>query len=296
MNRRDIPLIGMIESGQEELRREGVVAMRFRESLTRDPSRLTPHYHHFFQVSLFCGRGRLMHDFRETEVEGDALFFLSPGQVHTMHPDEGTDGTVISFTREFFGEESAMLFDLPFFYAIHRQPWVRLEPAQGPSFRELFHEVQAEYDHAEPGANEVIRSLLRILFVRATRLYDTAGNSGSGQRGNKLVREFHQSVERHFRDWQTLEPYARELAISVNHLNDVIRETTGQSAGEHIRARRLLDAKRLLLHSEWTVSEIGYHLGFKDPSYFSRFFRRYEMATPAEFRNTIREKYQRPGR
>ena len=295
MNRRDIPLIGMIESGQEELRREGVVSMRFRESLSKDPSRLTPHYHHFFQVSLFCGSGWLMHDFRETRIGSDAVFFLSPGQVHTMHPDDGTDGTVISFTREFFGEEAAMLFDLPFFYATHRQPWIGLDPAQSPSFRELFREVQSEYDRAETGANEVIRSLLRILFVRASRLYNTAETSGSGQRGNKLVRDFHQSVELHFRDWQTLEPYARALAISVNHLNDVIRETTGKSAGEHIRARRLLDAKRLLLHSEWSVSEIGYHLGFRDPSYFSRFFRRYEMATPAEFRSAIREEYQKPG-
>ena len=60
---------------------------------------------------------------------------------------------------------------------------------------------------------------------------------------------------------------------------------------EVIRQRRLLDAKRLLSHSEMSVSEIGYHLGFEDPSYFSRFFRRYERCAPAEFREQIREKY-----
>lgn len=295
MKRRDIPLIGMIESSREELRREGFVAIRFRESLSKDPSRLIPHYHHFFQVSLFCGGGRLMHDFRETAIEGAALFFLSPGEVHTMHPDEGTDGWVISFTPEFFGVESTRLFELPFFYATGGRPWIGLDEGQCGSFQELFSEVQTEFDRAEPGASEVIRALLRILFVRAARLYDMVGAGDSSSRGNALVRDFHQLVERHFRDWQTLEPYARELAISVNHLNDVIRETTGTPAGEHIRARRLLDAKRLLLHSEWSVSEIGYHLGFKDPSYFSRFFRRYASTTPAEFRSSIREKYQKPG-
>ncbi|HEY1121221.1 MAG TPA: helix-turn-helix domain-containing protein, partial [Haloferula sp.] len=58
---------------------------------------------------------------------------------------------------------------------------------------------------------------------------------------------------------------------------------------------RLLDAKRLLLYSELSVAEIGYRLGFKDPSYFGRFFRRYESRTPAEFRDEIREKYQKDG-
>lgn len=296
MNRRDIPLLGMSENGREDLRRDGFVAMRFSASSAQDPTRLSPHYHHFFQVSLLSGPGRLMHDFRETDVTGDSLFFLSPGQVHTMQPEPGTDGTVISFTREFFDGPSGMLFDLPFFYATHTLPWILLDDSVGLPFRRVFREMQQEFDRAEPGASEVLRSLLRILFVRATRLYAVDSGIGGGQPRNALVRQFHQSVEEHFLAWQTLEPYARQLGISVNHLNDVIRETTGKSAGDHLRARRLLDAKRLLLYSELSVSEIGYHLGFTDPSYFSRFFRRYEMATPAEFRRTIREKYQKPGR
>jgi AraC-like DNA-binding protein len=268
--------------------------MRFSESFAKDPSRLHPHYHDFFQVSLLSGPGRLMHDFRETDVTGETLFFLSPGQVHTMHPEPGTDGTIISFTREFFDGPAGMLFDLPFFYATHTLPWILLDASENRPFHEIFREMQDEFDQAKPGANEILRSLLRILFVRATRLYGADTVDGR-QRSNALVRRFHQSVEQHFQEWQTLEPYARELGISVNHLNDVIRETTGVPAGEHIRGRRLLDAKRLLLYSELSVSEIGYHLGFRDPSYFSRFFRRYEAATPAEFRGTIREKYQKRG-
>jgi len=80
--------------------------------------------------------------------------------------------------------------------------------------------------------------------------------------------------------------------VGVNHLKDVVCAATGRAAGEHIRLRRLLAAKRQLLHSELTVSEIGFKLGFKDPSYFSRFFRRYEKLTPAVFRTRSREKYQ----
>jgi AraC-like DNA-binding protein len=109
--------------------------------------------------------------------------------------------------------------------------------------------------------------------------------------GSRLVRQFHISVERHFHEELTLADYARELGVTANHLNDVVRRETKQSAGSLIRRRRLLDAKRLLSHSTLSVSEVGYGLGFQDPSYFSRFFRKSTGLAPAAFRDAIREKY-----
>lgn len=295
MNRRTIPAIGMIDHGQEHLRREGFVALPLAESMVIDPQRGRPHYHDFFQVTILTGTGRLMHDFRETEISGTTLFFLSPGQVHTAGPSRETIATVISFTREFFNaqaEDTGFLAELPFFFATDTMPWLSLLPEEATRARAIFAEIQSEFDAAEPGASEIIRSLLRILFVRASRWYVRAHPASHTTRSSVLVREFQMAIEQHVHEWQALEPYARKLGVTVNHLNDVMRGETGQAAGEHIRLRRLLDAKRLLLHSDLSVSEIGYRLGFKDPSYFSRFFRRYEESTPAEFREQIREKYQ----
>jgi AraC-like DNA-binding protein len=298
MNRRAIPLIGMISYGEESLRAEGFVAMPLGDSFKIDPKRLRPHYHDFFQVTLLLGKGRLMHDFRETEMAGAALFFLSPGQVHTIVPDD-MHGTIVSFTREFLepgGDHAAsFLLDLPFFFASGALPWLTLTAAQAEEVAELFRELQQEFDEAKAGAGEVFRSLLRILFVRAARWQAVESPAAEGSRAAVLVRRFQQEIERHHHDWKTLEPFARQLGVTVNYLNDVVREETGQAAGEHVRLRRLLDAKRLLLHSTLSVSEIGYQLGFADPSYFSRFFRRYENVTPAEFRSQIREKYQKAG-
>lgn len=292
MNRREIPLIEMIDYGEEHLRREGFVVMPFDDSFKKDPQRMNPHYHDFFQVSLLTGPGRLMHDFRETDVAGDTLFFLSPGQVHTVRPDLGTGGTIVSFTREFLDDPSGKLLELPFYFATNGVPWISVDPRNSATVRAIFQEMQEEFDSAKPGAAEILRALLHILFVKAGRWYGGEEEPVRGRRGHVIVRKFHQEVERHFQEWQTLEPYAALLGVSVNHLNDVVKDTTGSSAGEHIRLRRLLDSKRLLLYSELSVSEIGYHLAFKDPSYFSRFFRRYERMTPAEFRSRIREKYQ----
>lgn len=297
MNRRTVPLIGMHSYGEQRLRDEGFVAIPLLESFSHDPQRLRPHYHDFFQTSLLIGKTRLMHDFRETEVSGVSLFFLSPGQVHTIDPSPGIKGTIISFTREFIdpagGDASGFLSDLPFFFAADSPPWLRLTKKNTGWVEEAFRQMQEEFDQNLEGAGEVFRSLLRVLFVRAARWHSAESPVTKGSKATVLVRRFQQEVERHHSDWRTLDAYAKELGVSVNHLNDVVSEETGQAAGEHIRLRRLLDAKRLLLHSTLSVSEVGYRLGFEDPSYFSRFFRRYEDVTPAEFRKQIREKYQK---
>ena len=299
MKREAIPAVGLGDYQGSELRAEGFVAVPYNESRAWNPTLLTPHYHDFFQVSLILGDALLMHDFREQQVSGHTLFFLSPGQVHAAISGRKTDGTILSFTREFFDAGAAaspgLLLDLPFFYAADFPPWMSVPEDAVETTRGIFREIQEEFDHARPGAAEIVRALLRILLVKASRWRSISDVSIPASRSAALARDFQLLVERHFRSWQGLAPYARELGVTNNHLNDVIGETTGIPAGEHIRRRRLLDAKRLLLYSELSVSEIGFQLGFKDPSYFARFFRRYQNQTPAEFRDEIREKYQKEG-
>lgn len=293
MNRNKIPFLGMVAYGNNHLSAEGFVSMPLPESYSLNPLRALPHYHDFFQVTLFHGNGFLMHDFRETEVSGSTLFFLSPGQVHTIVPGEGSTGTIVSFTREFCDNRAGFLLELPFFYENGGVPWLKVPAEQSGWVSSIFQDLQQEYNEARPGAQEVFRSLLRIVLVKAARWSAELGPARDESRAAALARKFQHSVERHYLEWTALEPYAKELGVTVNHLNDQVRDKTGESAGEHIRLRRLLDAKRNLLHSTLSVSEIGYRLGFKDPSYFSRFFRRYENLTPVDFRAQIREKYQK---
>ncbi|MBX3743085.1 MAG: helix-turn-helix domain-containing protein [Akkermansiaceae bacterium] len=295
MNRREVPRIGMISYGEDRLREGGFVTLPLNESFTIDPTRLRPHYHDFFQVSLLLGDGSLMHDFRESEASGATLFFLSPGQVHTIVPRPRMSGTIVSFTREFLeeGVEDGFLMNLPFFFTTEQAPWLRLADDRLPWVEGVFRELQEEYDAAPQGFAEVARCLLRVLFVKVARWYGVESPVMARGRQAVLVRRFRQELEAHHHEWQTLDHYAKALGVTTNHLHDAVRVETGQSAGEHLRERRLLDAKRQLLHSTMSVSEVGYGLGFADPSYFSRFFKRSEGMSPAEFRKKIREKYQK---
>lgn len=294
IRRESIPHYGMTATGQAELRQQGVVVVPFMESVRMDPERLQPHYHEFFQIFILHGKAQVMHDFQEYRVNGSTLVFLSPGQVHTVRPGENLGGTTLSFSQEFFDLRStppSVLYDYPFFFSVDVAALLQIPEGDPDGILPLVPLLQAEFDAALPEAADAMRSILRLFLVRVNRLYSRLHPHKEGSRAGQLVRHFHLSVEQRFKEITTVGGYAEILGVSANHLNDIVHEQTGRSAGDIIRQRRLLDAKRLLLHSDLSVSEIGYELGFHDPSYFSRFFRRYAGAAPESFRDQIREKY-----
>lgn len=288
------PEFGMSESARGELRDQGIVVIPFMHSISADPKRREPHYHGFFQMFVLEGKAEVMHDFHEFRAEGTTVVFLSPGQVHTAVPKAGMKGTTVSFTQTFFDNHApppSRIFDYPFFYPADVKPWLKLRGEEARAVVQMFDELQMEFDAGQDGAAEVLRAMLHILLVRVNRLYAKAHPRREATRAELMVRQFHLAVEQHFREFQNIGYYAKLLGVTANHLNDTLHDLSGKAAGEVIRQRRLLDAKRLLSHSEMSVSEIGYHLGFEDPSYFSRFFRRSQGCAPAEFREEIREKY-----
>ena len=291
MNRRSIPEYDMLEAGPDHLRQRGFLIMPFMDSLRDDPRRLQAHFHEFFQIFLIAGRATIMIDFQEFSVRDTTAVFVGPGQIHKVEPARGLKGVTLSFTQLFFDGEApppSRLLELPYFFPDGARPWLRLRPAEVPEIAPLFASLSAEYLRALPDAEEILRATLRLALLRLGRLYGRAFPHPKATRSMTLVRQFHSELEKRFRQETEIGAYARLLGITANHLNDVVYEQTGHPAGELIRRRRLLDAKRMLFHSQMNVSEIGYALGFADASYFARFFRRYEGVTPKEFR----EKYQ----
>lgn len=295
MNRRNIPVYELSEYRFAEVRTEGVFVEKLEDTLTLRPNRVQPHYHHFFQVFLISGKGVVMHDFTERPLNGAAIFFTSPGQVHALKPATVLSGIVVSFSQLFFDHTTpppSALLDFPFFFTSGQMPLLSLQPEQERHFHALFSELLREFRDNQSRAEDVLRAYLQIAFTHAARLYAQTLASEASSRPAQLVQQFRLLVENRFRELTALNDYAALLKVTPNHLNDTVRAQTAHAAGEIIRLRQLLEAKRLLLHSDLSISEVGYHLNFQDPSYFSRFFRRYTEQSPADFRAQIREKYQ----
>jgi AraC-like DNA-binding protein len=99
-----------------------------------------------------------------------------------------------------------------------------------------------------------------------------------------LVSQFQQLVDHYFKQEHSVEFYAQRLGLTGKALTTKLSKAIGKSAGAVIQERCLIEAKRLLAHSDLSIAEIGYQIGYEDPNYFARFFRRKTGHTPGEFR------------
>ena len=291
ISKKSVPLIPLKDFGSSPFLENGIFVEAFEECVSIRHKRMEVHRHDYVELFLLQGRGSVLVDFENCPLSGRSLIVIGPGRVHAWQANAMT-GLYIAFTQEFFdgaGPPPSTLFDYPFMFADELSSVIHLKPNQGGQAQGLFRDINSEFEKPEKLAVEMIRGQLRLLMVHLARLY--AARSPALFAAVSLVRRFRQAVERSFRASTSVRDYAQSLGVTTSHLNESLRLETGSTAGELIRTRLLLEAKRLLLHSELTMAEIGYELGFEDPSYFSRFIRRELKTSPAELRNLLRQKY-----
>jgi AraC family transcriptional regulator, transcriptional activator of pobA len=154
------------------------------------------------------------------------------------------------------------------------------------------HKIEQEYQASFLERDAMLRSYLRILLIEAKRLYSSNNTLHQFETGFLLTKRLLALIEVRYRTLSSVAEYAALLHVTANHLNETIKRTMNKTAGEVIRARLLLEAKRLLRYSDLAISEIAYHLNFEDPSYFSRFFKKYTRLSPGDFRNLLKSSPQ----
>lgn len=251
------------------------------ESFTR------PHRHDFYMLLLVTGGGGAHDiDFKTYELQPGSIFFMYPGQIHSWKTLNNAQGYMLLFTSEFFTlrYNSNNLFEFPFFNYNQHLPYLHLEHGQMEQFSYLFRKMDEEYTGKKTDKEKVLKSYLNILLVEINRGYVPLNEQVADKHSQMIVQKFEHLINEKFKVMKGVKDYAARLCITPNYLNAVCTKVTGKSAGEHIRERIMLEAKRLLLHSDNTVSEIASELNFDDNSYFCRFFKKYAMITPEQFR------------
>jgi len=257
----------------------------------RRPSRAPfPHRHDFFEVLLLqAGSGTHTIDFRSYEIKPPCVFFLSPGQVHTLSPSADVAGYLFLFTAGFYlvdKPDANRLFDLPFFYNLEGEsrPLYLESETQLEPLRQLFAIAVREYDAAPGEAGEVLRPALDLLLALCKRLYPAQPPEAQKTKGRLLVKRFMQAVEEHYLDCKSVKDFAEHLSVTPNHLNETVKACTGRTASDLVKDKVMLEIKRSLLYTDHTVSEIAYRFGFTDQSYFSKYFRGREGVSPQVYR------------
>jgi AraC family transcriptional regulator, transcriptional activator of pobA len=213
---------------------------------------------------------------------------LSPGQPRQWRA-HSFDGWCLFFTADFvesFFSDPLFLFTLPYFHREGGCLQIGLRKAAVTALQERLKTMQREIRRLRPDSPHALRAALYETLIQLARTY--TGKTGTPVRENATAVRLRLLIERDFHERHRPGHYARKLRITVGHLNHLARRHLGRTAGVLIRERLAVEAKRQLLHTDSTVAEIGYALGFKDPAYFARFFRREAGSTPTVFRARAR--------
>ena len=225
-------------------------------------------------------------------IKTSSLYFIAPGQLSQLlgfAPD--IEGYCISFDIDYFLlclKNQVKLCFYPYFQ-LDKYPVLPLTKTQHQQVMDLAKRIKVEYDNRSTLNDDLLTKLyLNVLLIEIERFYKLrpAGIENGQSRKRLLASKFKQLVEKNFMAIRKVSSYADMLSMAPNYLNDIVKETTGQSASEIIHDRVTLEAKAQLIQTELTVNEIAYHLQFQDTSYFCRFFRKQTGVSPQVFRRT----------
>lgn len=251
-----------------------------------------PHVLDFHDILLVThGHGRFELDGESHPVAPGRVFFSRPGQRRRFDV-RGLDGACLFFAEEFvaaFFRNPRFLDHIACFSGTRPSAWLDLGPGERRAFLRRFEAMRAEIAGRRRDAADALRAILHELLVLLGRWYADLHPPPPGPGDpTGLVRRLDALVERGFTRHRRVADYAAELGVTPGHLSAVCRREGGHGAHARIEARVLLEAKRLLLDEGTTVAEVGFRLGFADPAYFARFFRRGAGEPPTGWRRARR--------
>jgi AraC-like DNA-binding protein len=231
------------------------------------------------------GRGTFALDERVYRVAPGALVFTRPGEVR-RHRIAGLDGACVFFTAEFLGEffaDPSFVDRLAYFRPDRPSGVLKLTKAQRREFLSGFRRMEREIGLQRDDATHALRAQLYEMLITTNRWYVAAHGEPRSQPAEAVGR-FRVLLERDFARRYRVADYARELGMTPGHLSSLCRRQLGRGASACMRERLRLEAKRLLLYTDLPASQVGYRLGFEDPAYFARFFRREVGDAPGRYR------------
>lgn len=244
----------------------------------------------FYKMGLVNGEMTVQYGGELLEIRGTVLFFVNPKVPHSVVSRiNRTSGYACLFTETFIN--SRELHDSPLFRA-GDNPVIPLDSAQAAFIDNIFRRMLAAYQEDYPYKSDLIRNCISLVLHEALRIQPPKQAAAFQNGAGRVTHLFLDLLERQFPIERPNEPlrlrnpnqFADRLSLHVNYLNRMVKLFTGKPTSAHIAARIAAEAKALLQHTDWSVADIAYALGFEYPAYFNNYFKRLIGTTPNSFR------------
>jgi AraC-like DNA-binding protein len=251
------------------------------------------HTHDFYSVILFTkGNGSILINNDRYPVKPQTICIVAPNQMHSFEDLGDVEGTIFFFCQDFYVEEFSFLRLLNVFSYTSQtgtnvcNPCIDLSDNEFGPINTVLKSIQSEYEWYTPSNNSavIIRSQLNIMLLKLSELYETkSGKSNNNE--SILIHSLSHLVDSYFIKEQQLGFYSSAFNISESQLNDICNKHFNCGLKKILQNRLMQEARKLLLSSDLSVSEVAYKLNFGDNSYFNKVFKNRTGLTPKKFRD-----------
>ena len=252
-----------------------------------------PHRHNYYTIIWpLTATGKHIIDFREYSIDPHHIFFVSPDQVHQIITDPNPTGYVILFTPEFLEKNSIrddFIANLKLFKKIDETPPLVLTEQMIQTLKPFAEQMLAIFHTKKDMFLEAIGAYLKLFLIECNGQCSLfpGTNTQTIEVGKTIVKNFKTIVEKNYTSSHQVKYYAESLNVTPNYLNEVIKSSINVSAKDFIQNRLILEAKRMALFTDKSGKEIGFDLGFEDPSHFSKFFKSNTGQSLQDFKESI---------
>jgi AraC family transcriptional activator of pobA len=251
----------------------------------------------FYKICLTTGKSIVHYADRSFEHEGTILFFGNPHIPYSWETLSTTYvGYTVLFSEEFFSavDRSERLQHSPLF-KIGGTPIIKIEEDKRAFLNSIFLKMIEEQKSDYVYKDDLIRNYINLIIHEALKIQPSSDFDQHKNAAGRLTAVFFELLERQFPvettdrplQLRTAQDYALALNVHANYLNRAVKEITGKPTTAHITERIITEAKALLLHTSWNISEIAYALGFEYPTYFNNFFKKMTGTNPTAFREAL---------
>ncbi|SHN10013.1 AraC-type DNA-binding protein [Chitinophaga sp. CF418] len=250
-----------------------------------------PHRADFYHIFWFQQAPQVhVVDFKPIRNLNNTLLFVNKHQVQTFQKIQKVTGKVLLFTDDFFAKSNDDLLFIRnsiLFNDFLDTATFKVSARSNPII-ECFTEIEEELVEKEDGHTyDILRNLLHTLLLRCEREYRRLGHyeikKGADLDYTTLFRDL---LNSQYKSLRSVRGYASQINVSEKRLTNATTKTLGKTPKELIDERVMLEAKRLLVHTLYSIKEIGYELGFEEPTNFIKFFKKHAEKTPIEFRES----------
>ncbi len=254
--------------------------------LEKYPNLEFPYRQNFYSLLFIeIGEGEVEVDNRTIRIEGSKVIVLKPRSITRIDINRKARGKMICFTKDFFSlrYNNNILNQFSF---LNRDAidFIRLTNEDLEHWKILLNLFESEYNLQKKDTKNILRSYLNILLFELDRYYVPTVFSKSTNVKIEKIHVFEELIEQHFQTKKFPSDYAEMMNITANYLNKICKLETGQTSGDLIRKRIMVEAKRLLHYTNDAINEIADKLGFENTSYFITFFKKEADFTPEYFR------------